>query len=77
MIAVTNLFISSIKMTVLAHYLMFSLSLQWLTEDYLLPFLANSNSSPQNTYRKQKYRNPLTGPRFVLVIAHRYLLYLF
>ena len=65
MIAVTNLFISSIKMTVLAHYLMFSLSLQWLTEDYLLPFLANSNSSPHNTYQKQKHRSTLRGSGFV------------
>ena len=55
-------------MTVLAHYLTFPLLLQWLTEDYLLPFLANSNSSPHNTYRKQKYRSPSTGPRFALEI---------
>ncbi len=43
MIAVTNLFISSIKITVLAHYLMFSLTLQWLMEDYLSPFQSTSN----------------------------------
>ena len=74
MIAVTKLFMFLIKMTVLAHYLTFPLLLQWFTEDYLLPFLANSNSSPHNTYRKQKYRSPLHGSGFVLEIAHRYFL---
>ena len=68
MITVTKLFMFLIKMTVLAHYLTFPLLLQWYTEDYLLPFLASSNSSPYNTYRKQKYRRPLTGPRFSLEI---------
>ena len=66
MIAVTKMFIPSIKMTVLAHYLTFPLLLQWFTEDYLLPFLANSNSSPHNTYLKEKYRNPLTDPGLFL-----------
>jgi len=36
MIAVTKMFMSSIKMTVLAHYLTFSWPLQWFTKDYFL-----------------------------------------
>ena len=39
MIAVTKLFISLIKMTVLAHYLTFPIQLQWLIGDYLITSL--------------------------------------
>ena len=58
MIAVTKLFMSLIKMTVLAHYLMFSIQLQWLMKEYLI---TSFNIYSHNTYYKQKDRGLLQG----------------